>query len=156
MPATAVDLSTSLLTLDVDEDGIATVTIDDPDASVNKISESMLEAFTEVISIVEEDSGIRGVVFISGKENSFIAGADLDMLKAFEMPADVRALSRRAHRLLDRMKALDTPSVAAINGAAMGGGLEMALGATYRICTTHSKTKMALPEAAARSTCRGS
>ena len=146
MPATAVDLSTSLLTLDVDEDGIATVTIDDPDASVNKISESMLEAFTEVISIVEEDSGIRGVVFISGKENSFIAGADLDMLKAFEMPADVRALSRRAHRLLARMKALDTPSVAAINGAAMGGGLEMALGATYRICSTHSKTKMALPE----------
>ncbi|HHP7239002.1 3-hydroxyacyl-CoA dehydrogenase NAD-binding domain-containing protein [Longibacter sp.] len=140
------DLDTDLLTLSVDANGIATVTIDDPDASVNKISEDMLAAFEEVIGAVEKTPDIRGAVFISGKDNSFIAGADINMLSAFEMPADVRALSRRAHRLLARMQNLRIPTVAAINGAAMGGGLEMTLGATYRICTTHSKTKMALPE----------
>jgi len=151
MPATtaapnAVDLDTNLLSMEVDDTGIAVITIDDPDASVNKISEDMLAAFEEVIGEVERNADIRGSVFISGKENSFIAGADIDMLSAFEMPADVRALSRRAHRLIARMQNLRIPSVAAINGAAMGGGLEMALGATYRICTSHSKTKMALPE----------
>ena len=151
MPATtaapnAVDLDTNLLSMEVDDTGIAVITIDDPDASVNKISEDMLAAFEEVIGEVERNADIRGSVFISGKETSFIAGADIDMLSAFEMPADVRALSRRAHRLIARMQNLRIPSVAAINGAAMGGGLEMALGATYRICTSHSKTKMALPE----------
>jgi 3-hydroxyacyl-CoA dehydrogenase/enoyl-CoA hydratase/3-hydroxybutyryl-CoA epimerase len=151
MPTTTADLQTfdldtDLLTLTVDADGIATVTIDDPDASVNKISEDMLAAFEEVIGAVEKTPDIRGAVFISGKDNSFIAGADINMLSAFEMPADVRALSRRAHRLLARMQNLRIPTVAAINGAAMGGGLEMTLGATYRICTTHGKTKMALPE----------
>ena len=151
MPATttapdAVRLDTDLLTMEVDDTGIATITIDDPEAPVNKISEDMLAAFEEVIGEIERDADIRGAVFISGKEDSFIAGADIDMLSEFEMPADVRALSRRAHRLLARMQNLRIPSVAAIHGAAMGGGLEMALGATYRICSSHSKTKMALPE----------
>jgi 3-hydroxyacyl-CoA dehydrogenase/enoyl-CoA hydratase/3-hydroxybutyryl-CoA epimerase len=151
MPATTaapndVDLDTNLLSMEVDDTGIAIITIDDPDAPVNKISEDMLAAFEEVIGEVERNADIRGSVFISGKENSFIAGADINMLSAFEMPADVRALSRRAHRLLARMQNLRIPSVAAINGATMGGGLEMALGATYRICTSDSKTKMALPE----------
>lgn len=144
--AQSIDLETDLLTLSVDADGIATITIDDPDAPVNKISEDMLAAFEEVIEHVEKAPDVRGSVFISGKDASFIAGADINMLSAFETPADVRALSRRAHRLLARMKNLRIPTVAAINGAAMGGGLEMALGATYRICTTHDKTKMALPE----------
>ena len=151
MPTSTADptsptLDTDLLSLDIDETGIATVWIDDPSASVNKISEDMLRAFELVMDAVERRTEIRGVVFISGKDASFIAGADLDMLKSFEMPADVRALSRRGHRLLARMQDLRIPTVAAINGAAMGGGLEMTLGATYRICTSHSKTKLATPE----------
>jgi 3-hydroxyacyl-CoA dehydrogenase / enoyl-CoA hydratase / 3-hydroxybutyryl-CoA epimerase len=151
MPATtaapnAVDLNTNLLSMEVDDTGIAIIMIDDPDAPVNKISEDMLAAFEEVIGEVERNADIRGSIFISGKENSFIAGADINMLSAFEMPGDVRALSRRAHRLLARMQNLRIPSVAAINGATMGGGLEMALGATYRICTSDPKTKLALPE----------
>lgn len=139
-------LRTDLLHLDITDDGIATVWIDQPGASVNTISLGTIEAFEEAIDLLESESDIRGAVFISGKEASFIAGADLNMLKAFDTPADVRALSRRAHKLVARLQALPKPTVAAINGPAMGGGLEMTLGCTYRIASTHDKTRLALPE----------
>jgi 3-hydroxyacyl-CoA dehydrogenase/enoyl-CoA hydratase/3-hydroxybutyryl-CoA epimerase len=144
-PAASADLTTDLLTLEI-EDGIATVTIDDPTASVNKISSDTLDAFTEVLDVLEQDGSVTGAVFISGKEDSFIAGADLDMLRAFEMPADARKISRRAHRLLERMQNLGIPTVAAIHGPAMGGGLELTLGCDYRIATDDDATKLALPE----------
>ena len=139
-------LATDEITLDVDANGIATLWIDQPDKRVNTISESTLTAFEEALDALERDPNVRGVVFISGKDASFIAGADLDMIKTFESPADVRALSRRAHQLVKRVQSLRVPTVAAINGPAMGGGLEMTLGCTYRIATTHDKTKLALPE----------
>ena len=148
MPTSAdpVAPKSDLLTLDVDDNGIATVTIDDPSARVNKISDATLDAFSDVLKSVEQSASIAGVVFLSGKEDSFIVGADLDMLKDLEMPADARKISRRAHRLLERMKNLGLPTVAAINGPAMGGGLELTLGCDYRIATTGDTTKLALPE----------
>lgn len=139
-------LATDEILLDVDTDGIATLWINQPDQQVNTISESTLTAFEEALDALERDPNVRGAVFISGKDASFIAGADLDMVKTFESPADVRALSRRAHKLVARLQSMQVPTVAAINGPAMGGGLEMALGCTYRIATTHDKTKLALPE----------
>ena len=140
-----VTLDTDLLRTDLD-DGVLTVWIDQPDASVNTIDEAMINAFELAIEHAETSADVEALVFISGKANSFIAGADLDMLKSFDQPADVRALSRRGHALINRLQSLDAPSVAAIHGAAMGGGLEMTLGCTYRIATTSSKTQMALPE----------
>ncbi|WP_022834742.1 3-hydroxyacyl-CoA dehydrogenase NAD-binding domain-containing protein [Salisaeta longa] len=144
MPASAS--TASLLRFDTTDDGIATVWLDDPDASVNKISEAVLDALTEAIARIEDTPEIRAAVFISGKDDSFVAGADLDMLKRLDTPADVRAISETAHQLLHRVRTLGKPTVAAINGAAMGGGLELTLGCTYRIATTHDKTKLALPE----------
>ena len=140
-----VTLDTDLLRTDFD-DGVLTVWIDQPDASVNTIDEAMIAGFEEVLDAVESSSEVEALVFISGKDDTFIAGADLDMLKSFEQPADVRALSRRGQALIARLQSLDAPSVAAIHGAAMGGGLEMTLGCTYRIATTSSKTQMAAPE----------
>jgi 3-hydroxyacyl-CoA dehydrogenase/enoyl-CoA hydratase/3-hydroxybutyryl-CoA epimerase len=139
-------LQTDRLRLDVTDDGVATVWIDVPDASVNTISEATLDAFAEALGVIEADGGIRGVVFISGKEDTFIAGADLDMLRSVEMPADARALSRRAHRLVARVQALDAPTVAAIHGPALGGGLELTLGCSYRIATSGDATRLATPE----------
>lgn len=141
----SVDLNTDLLRLNVDDSGVATVWIDDPEASVNKISRATLDAFSEVMGRLEETT-VTGVVFISGKEASFIVGADLNMLDQFEAPAEVRSISRRAHRLLWRVSNLNVPTVAAIEGPCMGGGLEMTLGCDYRIASTHDATKLALPE----------
>ena len=140
-----VELSTSLLRLEID-DGVATVWIDDPDASANKISQETLDGFSEVLGHLEDASGLTGVVFISGKEASFVVGADLNMLETFDSPAEVRSISRRAHRLLWRVENLSVPTVAAIQGPCMGGGLELTLGCDYRIASTHDATKLALPE----------
>ena len=145
-PSEPARLDTDLLTLAVDGNGIATITLDDPDASVNKISSETLAAFSEVLDVLERNGSVTGAVFISGKDDSFIAGADLDMLQTFEMPADARMISRRAHRLLERMQNLSIPTVAAIHGPAMGGGLELTLGCDYRIATDDDATKLALPE----------
>lgn len=145
MPHT-VDLDTSEIRLQVDEDGVATLWLDDPEASVNKLSRDTLDAFSEAFSVVESSDEITGLVFISAKEDSFIVGADIEMLRGLETPAEARDLSRQAHRLGTRIKNLDIPTVVAIHGPAMGGGLEMALACDYRIASTHDSTKMALPE----------
>jgi 3-hydroxyacyl-CoA dehydrogenase/enoyl-CoA hydratase/3-hydroxybutyryl-CoA epimerase len=141
-----LDRTADMLRLEVDDDGIATVWIDDPTGDVNKISEATLDAFEGVLDRLESNGSIRGAVFISAKDDSFIVGADIEMLQAFDMPADVRAISRRGHRVIARVQALSIPTVAAIHGPAMGGGTEFALGCSYRIATTGDATKMALPE----------
>ncbi|MFB6229906.1 MAG: 3-hydroxyacyl-CoA dehydrogenase NAD-binding domain-containing protein [Salinibacter sp.] len=141
-----IDLSTNLLTLGIDESGVATLQIGDPTASVNKISWTMLDAFSEALDVVETRSDLTGLVFASDKPESFIAGADLEMVKSFEIPAEARRLSREAHALGTRVRDLNLPTVAAIHGSAMGGGLELALTCDYRIASTADSTKMALPE----------
>jgi len=142
----SVDLTTNQLRLEIGDRGVATVWFDDPDASVNKISRDTLDGLAEVMGVLEQSEALTGVVFISGKEASFVVGADLRMLEGFETPAEVRTVSRRAHRLLWRVKTLSVPTVAAIHGPCMGGGLEMTLGCDYRIASTHDATKLALPE----------
>lgn len=128
------------------DDGIAVITLDQQGARVNTIAPETLEALEEAVELVQGDASVRAVVFISGKEDTFVAGADLDALKNMSGPSDAEALSRTAHRLIKRVRGAGTPTVAAIHGAAMGGGLELALGCDYRIATEHPKTKMALPE----------
>ncbi len=144
--AHSVDLNTDLLRLDMDDSGVATVWIDDPSAEVNTISRETLDGFSEVLGSLEQMSDLLGVVFISAKEASFIVGADLRMLQQFDTPAEIRGLSRRAHRLHWRVQSLDVPTVAAIEGPCLGGGLEMALSCDYRLASTHDATKLALPE----------
>jgi 3-hydroxyacyl-CoA dehydrogenase/enoyl-CoA hydratase/3-hydroxybutyryl-CoA epimerase len=146
MTQTTLDLDTDRLRLEVDDDGIATVWIDDPTDRVNKISEPTLDAFNEVLERLETDGAIRGAVFISGKEDSFIVGADIEMLQGFASPADAREASRLGHRMVARVQNLSIPTVTAIHGPCMGGGTEFALGCTYRIASTGDATKIALPE----------
>ncbi len=140
-----MELDPKQLHLDLD-DGIATIWIDQPDASVNTIDAEMLAAFETAIDQIGGAPEIDAAVFISRKDSGFIAGADLDMLRNFSSPEDVRGISEQAHALIDKVQNLGKPTVAAIDGPAMGGGLEMALGCTYRIATTGDNTKLALPE----------
>jgi 3-hydroxyacyl-CoA dehydrogenase/enoyl-CoA hydratase/3-hydroxybutyryl-CoA epimerase len=142
----AVDLNTDLLRLEVDESGVATVWIDDPGAEINTIRQATLDGFSEVLGHLEQMSGLLGVVFISAKASSFVVGADLDMIDDLDTPAAARGISRRAHRLLWRVKSLEPPTVAAIEGTCLGGGVEIVLGCDYRLASTHEATRFALPE----------
>ena len=138
-------LENDQLRVEVDDD-LAVVWLDRAGAKVNTLSPETLDALEEALDAIQNEASVRAVVFISGKEDTFVAGADLEVLRRFKEPADAEALSRHGHRLLRRVRGLSTPTVAAIHGAALGGGLEITLGCTYRLATEHPKTKMALPE----------
>jgi 3-hydroxyacyl-CoA dehydrogenase/enoyl-CoA hydratase/3-hydroxybutyryl-CoA epimerase len=128
------------------EDGIAVITIDLQGEPVNKVTAGMRGEFAELFGRVESDTTIKGVVLISGKPDTWIAGADIDEFLSLSSSADAEALIRGGQALLARLESLRVPVVAAIHGACLGGGLETALACRYRIASDHPKTVLALPE----------
>jgi 3-hydroxyacyl-CoA dehydrogenase/enoyl-CoA hydratase/3-hydroxybutyryl-CoA epimerase len=130
----------------VRSDGVAILTFDTPGSPVNILSREVLSEVEELARRVESDPAIRAAVLASGKADSFIAGADLDQVLAMETAEEGAAFSRSGHRILDRIEKGPKPIVAAIHGAALGGGLEVALACRYRIASDHPKTVLALPE----------
>ncbi|HEV7994254.1 MAG TPA: fatty acid oxidation complex subunit alpha FadJ [Gemmatimonadaceae bacterium] len=128
------------------EDGVAVITIDLLGEPVNKVTASMRGEFAELFGRIESDPTIKGVVIVSGKPDTWIAGADIDEFLSLSSSADAEALIRGGQALLARLESLRVPVVAAIHGACLGGGLETALACRYRIASDHPKTVLALPE----------
>lgn len=127
-------------------DDVLVVTIDKPGDSVNTLSTALVGEFEGLIQRVDQDSLIKAVVLTSGKPDTFIAGADVEQFTEFRAPADAERVSRLGQELVGRLEKLRVPVVAAIHGACLGGGLEMALACRYRVATDHPKTVFALPE----------
>lgn len=126
--------------------GILLVTLDQPGDEVNKVDRELGAAVERVLETVERDKTIYGVVIASGKPNIFIAGADIEQFLDFRAETDAENASRFGQRLLNLLEKARVPVVAAIHGACLGGGLELALACTYRVCSDHPKTVLALPE----------
>jgi 3-hydroxyacyl-CoA dehydrogenase/enoyl-CoA hydratase/3-hydroxybutyryl-CoA epimerase len=127
------------------EDGIAWLRLDDPGKKVNTLSSRLFVWFEAQIARLERERP-EGLVIYSGKPDGFVAGADLEELLALSRAADVHAMLQRGHELMERLAALPFPTVAAIHGACLGGGLELALACRRRVATEHPKTKLGLPE----------
>lgn len=128
-------------------DGLAVIRLNDPARPVNVISEGLLREMTALVDRLENgEGGVRAAVILSDKKGTWIAGADIEEFKNFQSPADAEAASRAGQEMLNRIERLRIPVVAAIDGAALGGGLEAALACTYRIATDSPKTKLGLPE----------
>src|SRR5690606_25120375 len=102
--------------------------------------------FSAVFDEIESDGQVRAVVLASRKRDNFVAGADITMLKGVRTVEDGEAISRRGQRAMDRIAELKKPVVAAIHGACLGGGLELALACHGRVASDHPKTKLGLPE----------
>jgi 3-hydroxyacyl-CoA dehydrogenase / enoyl-CoA hydratase / 3-hydroxybutyryl-CoA epimerase len=134
------------LKIELRPDGVAVVVLDVAGSPVNVLSRSLVSEFGEALDRIESDPSIVAVVFASGKRDGFIAGADLDEVAAMRKSDEAEAFVRAGHDLLDRIEASRKPIVAAIHGAALGGGLEVALACHHRIATDHPKTILALPE----------
>jgi 3-hydroxyacyl-CoA dehydrogenase/enoyl-CoA hydratase/3-hydroxybutyryl-CoA epimerase len=137
--------TTGALTTELVAD-VLVVTIDRVGEPVNTLSPALVGEFEGVFVRVDKDVLIKGVVLISGKADTFIAGADIEQFSRIRTADEARAVSRLGQELLNRMETLRVPVVAAIHGACLGGGLEVALACRYRICTEHPKTTLALPE----------
>ena len=144
MTATATSAPARALTVDL-RDGIALVTIDLPDESVNTLDLRLRDEFTDFLYRLERDASIHAAVLASGKPDVWIAGADVAELSAMTAAEDAAQLSRNGQLLLERLEQ-GKPVVSAIEGACLGGGLEVALASTYRIAAGSAKTVLALPE----------
>ena len=127
-------------------DGIAIITFDLPNESVNKLSRAVKDEFVALVTRLERDTTVHAAVFISGKPDVWIAGADIEEFQELKTATDAERLSRDGQMLLDSVERLRIPIIAAIHGACLGGGLETALACRYRIATDHPKTILGLPE----------
>lgn len=146
-PATpAVDRLHDALTVELRDGGVAVATFDLPGASVNVLGAPALAAFTALLDRLDRDPGIRACVLRSGKRDGFIAGADIDQFRSVRGPGDAEALSRQGQAMADRLERCRVPVVAAVHGACLGGGLEVALACAWRVASEHPKTTFALPE----------
>ncbi|CAN7162479.1 3-hydroxyacyl-CoA dehydrogenase NAD-binding domain-containing protein [Mesorhizobium amorphae] len=145
-------------TVDTDADGIALVTWNMLDRSMNVFTEEVMNELDKIIDQVVADAGIKGAVITSGKD-SFSGGADLTMLEkmltvfAKEKVKDpekaARLLFDNAGRMTGLFRKLETsgkPWVSAINGTCMGGAFELSLACHGRVAADSDKVKMALPE----------
>ncbi|MFY0696789.1 MAG: fatty acid oxidation complex subunit alpha FadJ [Balneola sp.] len=128
------------------KENVAVITLNQPGEKVNTLNEAMMDQFENFLDDLESDVSLKGAVLISGKENNFIAGADIEMFKARETAEEIEQLSLDGHKILNRVESSSKPIVVAIHGSCMGGGLELSLACHYRIASGHSKTIMALPE----------
>jgi 3-hydroxyacyl-CoA dehydrogenase/enoyl-CoA hydratase/3-hydroxybutyryl-CoA epimerase len=126
--------------------GIAVITIDLPGEPVNKFNRAVKDEFIALFDRLERDLNVRAAVLISGKKDSFVAGADIEEFLELKTAAEAERLSHEGQLLLDSIHEQRTPLVVAIHGACMGGALELSLAAHYRIASDHTKTVLALPE----------
>jgi 3-hydroxyacyl-CoA dehydrogenase / enoyl-CoA hydratase / 3-hydroxybutyryl-CoA epimerase len=134
------------LTLTVRPDGVAVVVYDVPGETVNTLKASFAADFERIFAEVARDPAVVAAVIISGKPDGFIAGADIDMLKAARTAAEAEALCRTGHAALQKLADLGKPVVAAVHGAALGGGFEVALACHGRVLSDDRKTVFSFPE----------
>lgn len=127
--------------------GIAVISIDLPGEPVNKLGPAILGEFeTLLFDTLGPDPAVLGVVLISGKADSFIAGADIDQFLAIKTAEDGEQLAGQGHDLLNRVEAFPKPIVSAVHGACVGLGLELSLACPWIVATDHPKTVLGLPE----------
>lgn len=138
--------SDAILTLEHHDDGVAVLWMNDPGEKVNTLKRALIDEFEAILATIESDREIKVLVFASGKRDSFVAGADLEMLLAIDDAEEAKALSEASQRIQRRIEALKPATVAAIHGACLGGGLELALAFDGRIASHHDKTRLGLPE----------
>ena len=142
----AADYSSSSLSVELRPDGVAIIRFDLANEALNTLKASFAEEFSGVLARLEQEPLLKAVVFTSGKQDSFIAGADIHLLHAVERPEQAFELSRAGQRALNGLASFRVPVVAAIHGACLGGGLELALACSARVASTDPKTKLGLPE----------
>lgn len=135
-----------LFTLEKHDDGIAVLRFAVADARQNTLRADFGPAFDEVLTAIEADTEIIGVVVISDKPGSFLAGADISLFEQVKTAAEVEQLSRDGQAGFARLSALHVPVVAAIDGACLGGGLELALAADVRVAAGTEHTSLGVPE----------
>jgi 3-hydroxyacyl-CoA dehydrogenase/enoyl-CoA hydratase/3-hydroxybutyryl-CoA epimerase len=132
--------------LDQLDDGLATLTFDEPDKKVNVFSRSVLAELDNRIDELAKSDDIRCLVLVSGKSGNFIAGADIEEIANVSDSAEAEAGVRIGQRLFNSWSDLPFPTVAAIRGTCVGGGTELALACDYILISDRADVRIGLPE----------
>jgi 3-hydroxyacyl-CoA dehydrogenase/enoyl-CoA hydratase/3-hydroxybutyryl-CoA epimerase len=128
------------------EGAVAVVTFDRPGEPMNTLTPEVGDELGALLDRLSSDAAVRAVVFISGKPEVFIAGADIAQFVALRSKEEARDLSRRGQQMVERVAAFARPVVAAIHGPCLGGGLEVALAMSYRVASDARATQLGQPE----------
>ncbi len=126
-------------------DGIIGLILDRPDSAHNFQDEEAIKTFQKTLAKIAENSSAKGVV-ISSAKSSFLVGGDLDELRNINRSEKAMKITVRVNSAFRFMEKMKIPFVAAINGLALGGGLELALACNYRIGALEQNLKLGLPE----------
>jgi len=129
-----------------DDRGIATLTFDTPDSTVNVLSFEALYELKSLLNEMQTQKDIRALFIESAKEDIFIAGADIKEIKAFKDESIVKEMLSKGQEIFNLLESLPFITVAVIDGACLGGGLELALACDYRIATNDAHTRIGLVE----------
>lgn len=137
----------SFIKRSVTADGICVLTFDDPNSSANVLRASVLNELAGQLTWIEKQNHheLRALVIESAKDRIFIAGADVAAFQELS-PVELQGLLELGQQVFNRLADISVPTVAAIHGACLGGGLELALACDYRVASDDKDTKLALPE----------
>jgi len=136
-------------TFEIDAEGIGWITLNDPDRRHNVLDEGVMARLNECIAQAQghaERGEMKSLVLISGKSDGFLAGADLAAIASISDPADGQEKARLGQQIFKQIELLPVPSIAAIDGICVGGGLELALACRHRLASDRSSTRLGLPE----------
>jgi acetyl-CoA acyltransferase len=137
---------TSAFTLDIRPDNVAVITIDAPGEKMNTLKAEFGQQVRAIVRQIRDNKSLRGAVLISAKPDNFIAGADINMIARCATAQEAEALARQGQQIMAEIHGLAIPVIAAIHGACLGGGLELALACHGRVCSDDEKTRLGLPE----------
>ena len=139
-------MTTTSFNLQIRDDNVGVITMDIAGESMNVLKAAFADEIGNLLSEIKANTQLKGLVFISGKPDSFIAGADISMLDGCKTAAEAEAIGRMGQQMFDQLEQLPIPLVAAIHGPCLGGGLELALACHARVATSDNKTVLGLPE----------
>ncbi|MEH8020978.1 fatty acid oxidation complex subunit alpha FadJ [Rheinheimera metallidurans] len=132
--------------LQVRDDQIGVITMDVAGESMNVLKAAFADEITNLLAEIKTNTKLKGLVFISGKPDSFIAGADISMLDGCKTAIEAETIGRMGQQMFDQLEQLNIPLVAAIHGPCLGGGLELAMACHSRVASSDNKTVLGLPE----------
>jgi enoyl-CoA hydratase len=130
-------MSFQFLSFEPDADGLVLITINRP-AKLNALNQTVISELGEAFRMAHEDASIKSVILTGAGEKAFIAGADIAEIAGLD-PMEAERISRHGQQIFRSLETLRKPSVAAINGYALGGGLELAMCCTIRIASRNAK-----------------
>ena len=126
--------------------GVVTVAWDVPQRSVNVLNQAVFAELQTLLAELESDPTLRLVLFTSGKDSAFLAGADLREIEAIRGGQAAARFSALGQEVFRRVQRLAVPTVAAIAGSCLGGGLEFALACRYRLARDDGRMRLGFPE----------